>query len=320
VTTNEALRAKAQRSAARWLPQRRLSQNKLPKDRDAARGRAERSHGRRFGSIRTGSENRVAPAGLASRRSKHDECVDRWTRRKTSDSVAEISTARAHRPQRASLWRYSPPGNVRRHGIPDPSGVADSSSNDSAKTSPQGSQDFPHDRTQERVGFEPTDGSSPSAVFKTAAFDRSAISPSAKPLAYRLSVQLPLCATTTDRPSSVHRIERPGRSRTSGAFAADITTFDARFDMPQARVAEQSSREPFALPHKRRYLKTYVRQPFSVTSAKTSTVAKPIQTATAPTNAAASRCRRRRAAMTAATANVTIFPASSTACPPTTCV
>jgi hypothetical protein len=31
--------------------------------------------------------------------------------------------------------------------------------------------------SQERVGFEPTDGSAPSAVFKTAAFDRSAISP-----------------------------------------------------------------------------------------------------------------------------------------------
>ncbi len=32
----------------------------------------------------------------------------------------------------------------------------------------------------EREGFEPPDGSSPSTVFKTAAFDRSAISPSQK--------------------------------------------------------------------------------------------------------------------------------------------
>ena len=31
---------------------------------------------------------------------------------------------------------------------------------------------------EERVGFEPTDGSAPSAVFKTAALTRSAISPS----------------------------------------------------------------------------------------------------------------------------------------------
>jgi hypothetical protein len=36
--------------------------------------------------------------------------------------------------------------------------------------------------TQERVGFEPTDDSSPSAVFKTAALNRSATSPRCEPI------------------------------------------------------------------------------------------------------------------------------------------
>jgi hypothetical protein len=75
---------------------------------------------------------------------------------------------------------------------------------------------------EERVGFEPTDGSSPSAVFKTAAFDRSAISP-------RLSFQRFFVPSVDGAPCAGHNLVTGAMRRVLGVQGRrDVTLRRAR--------------------------------------------------------------------------------------------